>query len=348
MRLRYIVALVGIVLLIPFGGHAASPSPSPSGAPAQAGIGLKIAPVKYQETLQIGQSKDGVIDVINLSMVPVTVEPGVENVRMVGENGELQFYPGTNPFEFENLIQLDKTPFTLVVGEARHVKFRVTARTGIFPGGHYGSVFFKVLATADSAGTAVAQSGRVGTLLLFTVAGDVDQKGSLENLTLNRNGFNDQKKFEALYANTGSTSTKPLGVAYEPTGELRLKDSAGITIRRQPVKGALVFPGAKRRLTSTIRKPFWLGRYTAVMSLSPGTGRPAETKSVSFWAISPLAALLLLLLLLLIAAGLGGWRRRRRSVLPTEIQTVSLMEDAEDAAPPAAKGNIKVSGRPKR
>ncbi len=312
--------LIASLAAWPLLAHAEAPPPPPGNT------GLKIAPTQYTERIEPGQNKDGELDVFNISEGPVTVTPDVENVQMTGEHGDLSFYKGDNPYRLHTLVQLDRTPFTLQPGQAQHVKFRIAIPAGLYPGGYFASILFTVSPGAASGAAAIGQSGRIGSLLLINIGGDGDQRGSIERWKITKNAFGGPKAFEALYANTGSTTARPLGVAYRPVGELRIKDSVGITVRKQKVTGETVFPDAKRQINLTASKPFWLGRYTAELSLSPGEGKPAETKRVTFWAASPLALVLLAGLLLLVL--LVVWRRRAGRLRPEEAQSVSLMDEA--------------------
>lgn len=303
-------SLLGYFALV--GGPSVRAAEEPSSTPGPQSASLKVAPTKYEATIEPGQPQDGTIDIVNVGELPLQVTTGVENARMIGEQGSLEFYIGDNPFRLHNFVQVDTTPFQLGPGEGRTVKFRVTIPVGTFPGGYFGAVFFQINSVPSGDGAAtIAQSGRVGTLLLFTVAGAVDQRGELRSLQATRPLLGDRTQFVASYANTGSTTQKPLGVAYQPAGELRLKNMLGITTRRQAVQGETVFPGAQRQLSTELRKPLWFGRYTAELSLSPGAGQPATTRSVSFWAISPLAVGLVGVLMLSVL-GIAQRRKRQR------------------------------------
>lgn len=288
-------------------GQQPSPPPAEQGA-----VGLKIAPAQYEEDIAPSQPKDGAISVFNISQQPVTVQPEVENARMIGEDGVLEFYIGDNLFRLHSFIEVDKTPFTLAVGEGRNVKFRVSIPIGVYPGGYFGAIFFRVVpdTAGQSPSVSVAQNGRVGSLLILRVPGDVGRQGQIDRFVLTQNDFSGQKNFAVTYNNTGSTTQKPLGVAYRPQGTLKIKNLVGLTVRSKSVTGELVFPGAKRQFTAKVDKPLWLGRYTAELTLAPGEGGATATRQLTFWAISPLAATAIGLLVGFVA--IVDWRRRRR------------------------------------
>jgi hypothetical protein len=297
--------------------------------------GIKIAPTKYEESVRPGQPKDGLVDVFNVSKQPLTIASTVENIRMVGENGDLDFYTGDNPYRLNSFVQFDKAPFVLQPGEARRVKFRINVPVGVFPGGYFGAILFQIVPPeASGTDTTILQSGRAGVLLIMTVEGESSQKGKIDRFQVSGGSFGDAHKFSSLYANTGNTEQPPLGIAFRPTGKLILKDSLGLTVATKKVNGENVFPGAKRRLTTSIKKPLWFGHYTAELQLSPGPGQPIDHKRVSFWAISPLGILLALLIL----GALGGllFGRKRRGRRQDRPQRTSLLDEvaAEDRPGP--------------
>jgi hypothetical protein len=320
MKQRALIGLAMIIGLgIPLAGRAQDAS-SPDGQP-----GLKIAPTRYEETVAAGKPKDGTIDVFNVSKQPLTVQADVENIRMVGENGELEFYTGDNPYRLHNFVKLDTAPFTLGVGEARRVKFRLEVPAGVFPGGYFGSILFRIVPPPGGPdATTILQSGEVGTLLILTVEGDTARTGRIEQLAVTRNDVADRRRFKITYRNTGSETTRPLGLAYRPSGTLVIKNMLGITVARRQVNGELVLPGAARNFDVNLSKAIWFGRYTAELQLAPGSGQPAERRRIAYWSFSPLG---LLLAGLFAGTVLAALLIRRRRGWRSNVQRTSLLDE---------------------
>lgn len=342
--MKMLAAFLLVILVVALGarmpGIAEAQSPAPANtndqAPVDPNPGLKLAPVKYEETVEPGQAKDGTVTVLNTSNQALTVTPTVENIRMTGDNGTLDFYVGDNPFRLHTFVQLDKTPFTLNAGEGRNVKFRVTIPAGTFPGGYFGSVLFQITPPETSAsGLAVSQAGRVGSLLILTVAGESDRRGSIKQAILTQNDFSERKTFLVKYANEGNTDQPPLGVAYKPQGRLVVRNTFGVKVADQPLTGETTFPGAERRFEIKNSKPLWFGRYRADVRLAPGEGQAAETKSVHFWAISPLAlGLFILIAGLLAALSLEIFRRRKQLHLVKPSSTLAKRHQGDTSERP--------------
>ncbi len=304
--------------------------------PQDAQVALKVAPDRYVGTIAPGKSKDGVIDLFNTGRVPLDVRAEFQNVRMTGRDGAVEFYVGENPFKLHSFVEFPEESFTIAPGDARRVSFRISVPEGVYPGGYFGSMLFQATPAAeDDEGTSVAQAGQVGTLFVITVPGDADMRGQLTGFALAGNGFDDTKAFEAVYRNTGNTEERPLGVAYEPAGTLRIKNVFGLVVAERKVKGPLTFPGAERRLKASVEKPLWFGQYTAELRLAPpGKGKAGEAsvKSVSFWAISPLGASLAAAFMLFLL-GLVFWVRRRRHIR----RQIRRHSDSENSGrPPSA------------
>lgn len=281
MRRFFLVALSVAALAVTLGISAQAQQP-----PAGTQAGLKIAPTTYEATLNPGQAKDGVVDVFNLSPGPIVVEPRVENVRMIGDAGDLEFFLGDSPFRLDPYIQLDRAAFTLGKGEARRVPFRVMLPVGSPPGGYFGAVLFRTAPTLTTpGGTSVKQSGQVGTVLILTVAGDADRQGTIKQIDVDHSIASKTVSADITYANTGNTDEPPLGLAYKPRGSLTVKDVFGRTVADQQLEGNVVFPGSQRKFTAQISKDFWFGPYTLEVELNPGSGQ-ASTSKVTYWAVS--------------------------------------------------------------
>lgn len=331
-----LLGVAGILSFTPATGSAQSPAPgaaptpgetAPGDLPVTGDPGLKIAPTRYEETLDPGQPKDGVVDLFNVSREPLTIQPEVENIRMVGEEGALDYYIGDNPFRLHSFVQIDKTPFTLGVGEGRQVKFRITMPNGVFPGGYFGAVLFRIVPPeAPGEGSVIRQSGRVGSLLILNVSGDSDRRGKIGGAAVTRNDFAGEKAFRISYQNTGNTDQRPLGVAYRPKGTLKIKNSLGLTVATRQIEGETVLPGASRKFDAKLNKPLWFGRYTAEISLGPGDEQRADTVRVKFWAVSPVGAFIALASLLALLLG-GYFLLRRRRVTPAPPQGASLIDE---------------------
>lgn len=303
---RIFLGLVLASLAVAAGIPARAQQP-PSGSQA----GLKIAPTTYEATLNPGQAKDGVVDVFNLSPGPIVVEPRVENVRMIGDAGDLEFFLGDNPFRLDPYIQIDRAAFTLGKGEARRVPFRVSLPVGSPPGGYFGAVLFRTAPTLTTPnGTSVKQSGQVGTILILSVAGDADRQGAIKEIDIDHSVASKTVTTGITYANTGNTDQAPLGLAYKPRGSLTVKDVFGRTVADQQLEGGVVFPGAQRKFTAQITKDFWFGPYTVEVKLNPGSGQSSSSKT-TFFAIS-WPSLVLIGLAAALALGYIRFRSRKK------------------------------------
>lgn len=297
---------------LPTADPAATPAPERKGEP-----GLKVAPDRYDEAVEPGKPKDGVIDVFNVSKYDLTVQPEIENIRMVGEDGGLEYYVGENPYRLHTFIKMDKAPFVLKSGEARRIKFQIDVPVGVFPGGYFGAILMRIVPPPEAGPeTTILQGGRVGTLIIINVLGDSVRQGSLKEAAITDNGWDGKKEFRILYANTGNTDQRPLGVAYKPIGTITIKNALGLDTRKAKVAGETVFPGASRKAAITLDKPVWFGRYTAEVTMGPEGTSETETKRITFWAFSPLG----IALAVAVAGGIVAlwffWSRRPRQPKP--------------------------------
>lgn len=316
------------------------PTAGPSAAPIDPNTpgfstasALKVAPVRFEADVNVGETKRGVVDVFNVSTKAVTVKAEAENSRMIGGDGALEFYLGDNPYKLNSFVQVDPAPFVLQPGEARRVAFAISVPAGIYPGGYYGALFMTLVPQpGDPSQTQVDQGARVGTLLLITVPGDVQRQGRINSVSQLEEMFSSRHTVIAHYQNTGNTETKPLGVAVRPVGEVKFKNTFGRTVKTAPITGELVYPGAERSQTIGLSKPLWFGHYTAEVSLAAEPGGTPSVQSVRFWAFSPAAILLLGLLIAGGTIAMFAIRKKRRKQPKPPVppgQTPSLMHDAK-------------------
>lgn len=310
----------------------------PAAVHAQETSSLKIAPTKFEEMISAGQPKDGFVDLFNVGQTPITVISSVENIRMIGDAGDIDYYIGDNPYRLHNFVQIDPAPFTMAPNEARRVPFRVSVPPGVYPGGYFGSLLFSIV-PPDAAGdqTVIRQSGRVGSLLILTVEGDSAKTGELTRAERVPRAFGTRQDFTAVYRNTGNTDQRPLGLAYRPTGQVRVTDTFGRQVAQTKLDGDIVFPDAERKISFAVNRALWFGRYTAEITLSPPDGGQPTSKRIHFWAISPLA---LLIWGVIVAAGtlaaLSFWAQRRKPAPNAPTRSVSLLDEVAKTDTPSS------------
>jgi len=173
------------------------------------------------------------------------------------------------------------------------------------PGGHYAVVFFGNQPSMAQGGS-IGLSGKLGTLILLTVAGDIVEQGRIVSFDLtNPRSFYEHLpiSFTALFENTGN-------VHLMPHGEITITNMFGrtsdrIPFNKEPIGGGKnVLPNTSRHLEAVWTKGplevkaqnfidtvnvefhnFALGRYTAALDLHYGPSNQAAAANTTFWVI---------------------------------------------------------------
>ena len=143
-------------------------------------LGLKVTPLKYEESLEVGEQKSGYVDIANPNDSSVLVRTSVEGFRQINNQGDLEF------FEDERLeagITIDLEQFELGPREAVRIQFDINTNN-LPEGGVYAALFFETDAqeiTGDISG--IGTTARVGTLLILQ-NGEGEVSGEISELAV--------------------------------------------------------------------------------------------------------------------------------------------------------------------
>lgn len=124
-------------------------------------LSLKIAPLKYETTLEIGEKKKGFVDISNPESFAVKVNLEVQGFRQISDDGTLEFYDSP---QIAQGIRLDFAQIMLQPRDAMRVYFLLDGDK--LPSG---DVFAAVFASTEPVSESGSQqSVRVGTLIIVT------------------------------------------------------------------------------------------------------------------------------------------------------------------------------------
>jgi hypothetical protein len=287
-----ISALAAAALLVPTAAFAELPE-------------LKVAPLRYQAHLDVGQVKTGFIDASNPTGTSIHVAFQVQAFRQANDQGELEFYDDAR-------LSAAVTPalpeFEIGPREAVRTRFTIDA-SRLGPGGAYGVIFLRTVPTGQASGQ-IATSARVGTLLILDVGGTGTKSGRISGLKLPRLVFGWHQKLPVAfsYQNTGSAET---ALSYFP----ELDVTAGFTGKPHKLTGPLVFPKRTRAIKTTLPADNLIGLVPVSVHDHVGGSAPATTwmlADTGIWATLTLLAPVALLLWILRKKLLISWRKLLR------------------------------------
>ena len=218
---------------------------------------LKIAPLKYQASVELNHPQSGFIDISNPTGSPVHLAGQVQAFRQTDPQGDLEFYDDA---AVQGGIHVTTTDFVLGPREAARISFTIDPNR-LPHGGVYAAVFFRTVPSANpSAGTQVFSSARVGTLLILDIGGQGKKTDQI--LSIKIPWFIWDKTISGQIDVRNPTGHN--AIAFNP----KLAIQPGWLQPTQTVNGPLIFPGNHRlvdfKLTSNYFGPMHLSAHDTV------------------------------------------------------------------------------------
>jgi len=274
---------------------------------------VKVAPDRFEETIEPGVPYSGVIDVFNIGSRPVRLQAGAEDIRAAEQGaGDIEFLGQAPDGVFARFLEIDTEPFTLEPGEAQRLPFRIDVPKSARFAGSFGAVLFRII-PRDGGDATVRQSGRVGTLFVLGGAKAAPASVAIEALRVAGGWAETNHTVTVGVANTGTAAGPRTGAAARPTGKVTIRNALGRVVASGSLRGSVLLPGGRASFEERFHRRFWLGRYTVTATVAATRDGDARvTRSTTFWAISPLGMLAVLLTLLIAGVGVRSliWRRR--------------------------------------
>lgn len=301
---RFLLAVFSIVpLSLGVGSVSAQGSSS--------GTGLSLSPPTFEISANPGDTLKNVIRVQNISEKNVKVAVEKRNFTAIGEEGSVSLTEEETTFSLASWITPGWTEFELPAKGTTNFPFEIKVPLNAEPGGHFGSIIFKIGSTPPAGASGASLAQELGALVLLQISGPVKEEAILETFKVSQNFFEyGPVDFEARVRNEGNIHVKP-------HGSLIITNILGRQVASVPVDGRNVLPGAVRKLPIVWETKNLIGRYTATLSLGYGQQGKALTLTTTFWGFPYKLGGAIFAVLLLIGALL--YRGRRRVKLALQI-----------------------------
>ena len=182
---------------------------------------LTISPTKIEVAADPGQQLIGEIEVFNEEAEDKTFFTSYENFEPRGETGSPYFVGGGSGLA--SWIQTQES-FTIRPGEKLVIPYTVTVPASATAGGYFAAIFFGTQPPVTGEGAEVAIGGKVGSLLLLRVNGEISESGGvLDFMTASSSRFFTglPVSFSYRFNNTGADRVVP-------KGELTVKNTFGM------------------------------------------------------------------------------------------------------------------------
>lgn len=247
-----------------------------------------------------------------------------ENFEAQGESGVPAFVPA-----LEGLgTWMSADPMvTLDPGESKVIPFTIKIPENAPSGGHFASVFWGTSPSLENDGQ-VAVSGKVGTLVLLSVAGDIIEDAGLLNFNTIGNKFWYKTlpiSFEYRFKNDGNDRIKPVGNAiirntlFIPTEKINANVSSGNILPKSSRKYTFDWIEYERPVDYIQREGAWgkywdnvsyewknfaLGLYSANLKLEYGINNE-KVRDVIFFFVFPWELFIVIIIILFIVYFVG-------------------------------------------
>jgi len=191
-------------------------------------------------------------------------------------------------------INVSPQKIILNPGETKTLDLVAVVPQDANPGGHYAVVFYSPVDGANIDGSASSVSPNVGSLIYFTVAGEVSEDARVTKMTIP--GFQEYGpiKIDTEILNLSDIHLKPQGV-------IRIYDMLGGLKSTIALEEKNIFPGVSRLYENTWNQKWGLGKYKATLEAGYGTSGGALAASVFFWIIPWRIITIAILIVILVA-----------------------------------------------
>jgi hypothetical protein len=284
---------------------------------------LTISPTKIETSGDPGQQLIGEIEIYNEESEEKTFYSSFENFEPRGETGSPYFVGGGSGLA--SWMQIQES-FTIKPGEKITIPYTINIPESATAGGYFAAIFFGTQPPATGEGSEVAIGGKIGSLVLLRVNGDISESGGvLDFMTASSSRFFTglPVNFSYRFNNTGADRVVPKGeVAIKnmfgmSAGTLLINKNEGSVLpnsirkfefawseNQQISEDATFFATAWYQLTH-----FRFGVYRAVLEASWGETAQRATASTWFVVIPWQLLSILLVLGLVLRFGLGFYNR---------------------------------------
>ncbi len=204
---------------------------------------LTISPTKIDVAGDPGQTLVGEIEIFNEQAEAKTFYTSFENFEPRGETGAPFFVGGGSGLSTWIGAQ---GSVVITPGERVNVPYSITIPPDAVPGGYFAAIFFGSQPPETGAGSEVSIGGKVGSLVLLRVNGDVEEGGGLLEFGA---GLTSGKLFTSVPVPFSYRFNNEGGDRVIPRGEIIIKNVFGmhvVTLDANKTEGS-VLPNSVRK-----------------------------------------------------------------------------------------------------
>lgn len=240
-----------------------------------AATGITLYPTSFKLSLKPGETYKGEVTAVNPNKFDINVLPEKE-ILAGGPEGAIKLTgEEQNQFGFLSWIYFNPEQKLVKAGERYPMPFEIKVPENAQPGDHYAAVLFKALPIQKDQISGIGTSGRVGTVILVNVAGDVKKTGVIEEIIAPKFIGHGPLKIAVKINNTGNTF-------FNPEGRVIIKGLFQKTEKSWEPK--LVFPDYARNFDVTWNQRYLFGLFKVTVDANVPGGETLPSQTVYVWA----------------------------------------------------------------
>ncbi len=276
----------------------ATPQPNPAAGSATDN-GLKVSPVRSDLTIPDGTTQTVVVTVTNVTSGVSAYQVQVNDFTASSdESGQPQILLDATKYAPSHSLKRLVGPVPNVVlqpGESKNISVPITVPKGYTAGGYYGAIRFAPHTDSDAANKNVTLSASVGSLVLVTVPGDINEQVSVASLDARKavpaNQVDVASTFFFNHKNINGVVRFQNGgdVQEQPFGKLTVKNWRGKVLATYEINNETprgnVLPDSIRKFTIPLTSLGKFGKFTMVGNFGYGNSGQLITAQSTFYVI---------------------------------------------------------------
>lgn len=259
-------------------------------------IGIKISPVKVEDTVEPGQVLKGTLKVTNEAQIPKKFFVYLKDFKAGDENGSpVIIAPGSEDgYYLASWIDITSEGVDFKPGEEKLIPYTVKVPNDADPGGYFGGVYFgtqppRINTPGGEQGAGMAVAQQAGCLFLLRVKGEVYEEAFVRDFTTDKSFYGTpfDVKFAIRIENKGNVHVKPYGAI--KISDMFGREKGSLTVNDQ---GGNILPKSLRAFSTNWSGKYGFGKYTAELGLTygqsekhGGQGMQSMVAYQSFWII---------------------------------------------------------------
>ncbi|HEX8965600.1 MAG TPA: hypothetical protein VF820_04175 [Patescibacteria group bacterium] len=271
---------------------------------------VTITPPKIEVTLNPGDKTEGRLGIINDSDTDMTFITGVYDFIVTDNNGTPQVLPRNtilnNKYSAANWIAVYPEEFTVKRHQRFDFNYYIQVPQDAGAGGHYAALIYQPVNQSGQPSVGAKIQTQIATLVYIDIKGTINESAKVTKFTAPNFSEYGPIKIQTEIKNFGD-------LHITPQATITVKDMLGRVVATAELPQGNIFPGGiARDYINTLGTKLMIGRFTATLLGSYGTGGNLPlSATLVFWVFPWRAATVIALVLIAIVLAFLLYRRRK-------------------------------------